>query len=36
MVQRATMAFVPEDGGWRAEAVDAVLDLQLAAGEGRL
>lgn len=31
--QRATMVFASEDGGWRAEAVDAVLDLQLAAAE---
>jgi hypothetical protein len=27
--QRATMVFVPEDGGWRAEAINAVLDLPL-------
>ena len=31
--QRATMVFVPEDGQWRAEAVDAALDLPLGAGE---
>jgi hypothetical protein len=23
------MVFVPEDGGWRAEAINAVLDLPL-------
>jgi hypothetical protein len=34
--QSATIVFALEDGGWRAEAVDAVLDLQLAAGEGGL
>ena len=31
--QRATMVFVPEDGQWRAEAVDAALDLPLGTGE---
>jgi hypothetical protein len=31
--QRATMVFAHEDDGWRAVAVDAVLDLQLAATE---
>lgn len=31
--QRATMVFVPEDGSWRAEAVEASLDLPLTAGE---
>jgi hypothetical protein len=25
--QRATMVFVPQDGQWRADAIDAVLDL---------
>jgi hypothetical protein len=27
------MVFVPEDGQWRAEAVDAALDLPLGTGE---
>lgn len=31
--QRSTMVFVPDGDGWRAEAVDAVLDLPLPAGE---
>lgn len=31
--QQATMVFVPEDGQWRAEAVNAVLDLPLPTGE---
>jgi len=31
--QRATMVFVPEGGQWRAEAVNAVLDLPLRTGE---
>jgi hypothetical protein len=30
--QRATMVFVREDGGWRAEAIDATLDLPRTAG----
>jgi hypothetical protein len=31
--QQATMVFVPEHGQWRAEAVNAVLDLPLRTGE---
>jgi hypothetical protein len=31
--QQATMVFVPEDGEWRAEAIDAELDLPLAERE---
>jgi hypothetical protein len=27
------MVFVPEDGGWRAEAITAVLDLPLPGDE---
>jgi hypothetical protein len=33
--QRATMVFVPEDGTWRAEALDVALDLPLTAGRPR-
>jgi hypothetical protein len=33
--QRAEMVFVPQDGGWRAEAVDATLELPPAGGEPR-
>ena len=33
--QRATMVFVPKDGGWRAEAVDTALELPLTAGGQR-
>jgi hypothetical protein len=32
--QEATMVFVRQDGGWRVDAVDAVLDLPLRASEG--
>jgi hypothetical protein len=31
--QRATMVFVPDDGGWRAEAVDVELDIPPAPAE---
>jgi hypothetical protein len=30
--QQATMVFVPQDGQWRADAIDAVLDLPLPTG----
>ena len=32
--QEATMVFVPQDGDWRVDAVDAVLDLPPRASEG--